>query len=193
MGLSLDSQEVPFILQLLTALILLIFNNGTYILISDSKISIDDDDDRCSDGEDIMLDDGISDGDEEHRSGDMSGDKDDGKGKPRRARTAFTYEQLVALENKFKTTRYLSVCERLNLALSLNLTETQVSSGETTRGILRGGGGGDTLEGLLGWEYCMGKYSGGNALRKVSWGKLPGNTTEEKFHVEDFGGKTPGE
>ncbi len=41
-------------------------------------------------------------------------------------RTAFTYEQLVALENKFKTTRYLSVCERLNLALSLNLSETQV-------------------------------------------------------------------
>lgn len=52
----------------------------------------------------------------------------DGKGgtKPRRARTAFTYEQLVSLENKFKTTRYLSVCERLNLALSLSLTETQV-------------------------------------------------------------------
>ncbi|KAH3788744.1 homeobox protein slou-like [Dreissena polymorpha] len=47
-------------------------------------------------------------------------------GKPRRARTAFTYEQLVALENKFKTTRYLSVCERLNLALTLNLTETQI-------------------------------------------------------------------
>ncbi|XP_013403757.1 homeobox protein slou [Lingula anatina] len=47
-------------------------------------------------------------------------------GKARRARTAFTYEQLVALENKFKTTRYLSVCERLNLALSLSLTETQV-------------------------------------------------------------------
>uniref|UniRef100_A0A672GN53 NK1 transcription factor related 2-like,a n=1 Tax=Salarias fasciatus TaxID=181472 RepID=A0A672GN53_SALFA len=43
-----------------------------------------------------------------------------------RARTAFTYEQLVALENKFRTTRYLSVCERLNLALSLSLTETQV-------------------------------------------------------------------
>lgn len=44
----------------------------------------------------------------------------------KRARTAFTYEQLVSLENKFKTTRYLSVCERLNLALSLSLTETQV-------------------------------------------------------------------
>ncbi|XP_064603300.1 homeobox protein slou-like [Liolophura sinensis] len=56
-----------------------------------------------------------------HKSGDSNK-----SGKPRRARTAFTYEQLVALENKFKTTRYLSVCERLNLALSLNLTETQV-------------------------------------------------------------------
>ncbi|NXH09900.1 NKX12 protein, partial [Bucco capensis] len=49
-----------------------------------------------------------------------------GCGKPRRARTAFTYEQLVALENKFRSTRYLSVCERLSLALSLSLTETQV-------------------------------------------------------------------
>ncbi|KHJ98308.1 homeobox domain protein [Oesophagostomum dentatum] len=46
--------------------------------------------------------------------------------KARRARTAFTYEQLVALENKFKTSRYLSVCERLNLAIQLHLTETQV-------------------------------------------------------------------
>ena len=51
-----------------------------------------------------------------------------GGGKPRRARTAFTYEQLVALENNFKTTRYLSVCERLNLALQLSLTETQVKT-----------------------------------------------------------------
>lgn len=51
---------------------------------------------------------------------------DHGCTKPRRARTAFTYEQLVALENKFRATRYLSVCERLNLALSLSLTETQV-------------------------------------------------------------------
>ncbi|XP_033882309.3 NK1 transcription factor related 2-like,a [Acipenser ruthenus] len=51
---------------------------------------------------------------------------DQGCAKPRRARTAFTYEQLVALENKFRSTRYLSVCERLNLALSLSLTETQV-------------------------------------------------------------------
>ena len=62
---------------------------------------------------------------------DISGDPSspgavDSNGKPRRVRTAFTYEQLVALENKFRHTRYLSVCERLNLALALNLTETQV-------------------------------------------------------------------
>ena len=46
--------------------------------------------------------------------------------KSRRIRTAFSYEQLVALENRFRATRYLSVCERLNLALSLGLSETQV-------------------------------------------------------------------
>ncbi|KAI6188231.1 Homeobox domain-containing protein [Aphelenchoides besseyi] len=46
--------------------------------------------------------------------------------KSRRSRTAFTYEQLSALENKFKTNRYLSVFERLNLAMSLQLSETQV-------------------------------------------------------------------
>ncbi|CAF0762398.1 unnamed protein product [Didymodactylos carnosus] len=63
----------------------------------------------------------ISDGDKSKSS--SSSDK---PSKQRRARTAFTYEQLVALENKFKQTRYLSVCERLNLALSLSLTETQV-------------------------------------------------------------------
>lgn len=46
--------------------------------------------------------------------------------KARRARTAFTYEQISALEQKFKSTRYLSVFERSNLASSLKLTETQV-------------------------------------------------------------------
>ncbi|TMS36032.1 hypothetical protein L596_003299 [Steinernema carpocapsae] len=46
--------------------------------------------------------------------------------KTRRNRTAFTYEQLVALENKFKTNRYLTVCERVSLAMALQLSETQV-------------------------------------------------------------------
>ncbi|CAF1682959.1 unnamed protein product, partial [Adineta ricciae] len=67
----------------------------------------------------------ISDGDKS-KSSSTSSSTTDKPSKPRRARTAFTYEQLVALENKFKQTRYLSVCERLNLALSLSLTETQV-------------------------------------------------------------------
>ncbi|KAL3310600.1 hypothetical protein Ciccas_010832, partial [Cichlidogyrus casuarinus] len=47
-------------------------------------------------------------------------------GKIRRARTAFSYNQLIALENRFKSNRYLSVCERMNLAMQLNLTENQV-------------------------------------------------------------------
>ncbi|MBN3280169.1 NKX11 protein, partial [Polyodon spathula] len=89
---------------------------------------------------------------------------DSKSGKPRRARTAFTYEQLVALENKFKSTRYLSVCERLNLALSLSLTETQVkiwfqnrrtkwkkqNPGADTSAPTGGGGGGGPGSGLSG-------------------------------------------
>lgn len=73
-------------------------------------------------GSDISED--IKDPSSKKKKGDSKSSQNTGK--PRRARTAFTYEQLVALENKFKTTRYLSVCERLNLALSLSLTETQV-------------------------------------------------------------------
>ncbi|KAM3912533.1 NK1 transcription factor-related protein 2 [Leptodactylus fuscus] len=46
--------------------------------------------------------------------------------KPRRARTAFTYAQLVALESRFRSNRYLTVCDRLSLALTLKLTENQV-------------------------------------------------------------------
>ena len=82
---------------------------------------------RLSDVE-IFLDAGQ---DKHARSKDVEGmSVDDCKedGCRRRTRTAFTYEQLVALENKFRTSRYLSVCERLNIALALNLTETQVNT-----------------------------------------------------------------
>ncbi|KAH9520407.1 hypothetical protein Btru_060686 [Bulinus truncatus] len=94
---------------------------------SQENFDPDEDVDMCDENGKPLVDD---DSDDEKRnnmddSGNSSGDNNK-QGKPRRARTAFTYEQLVALENKFKTTRYLSVCERLNLALSLNLTETQV-------------------------------------------------------------------
>lgn len=89
-----------------------------------------DQDDMCDDGM-SDLDDHASETDSKKggsRNGDGKSQNGSGGGsKPRRARTAFTYEQLVSLENKFKTTRYLSVCERLNLAISLSLTETQVS------------------------------------------------------------------
>lgn len=46
--------------------------------------------------------------------------------KLRRARTAFTYDQISLLEKKFSSARYLSIFERTNLAKSLNLSETQV-------------------------------------------------------------------
>ncbi|XKL61063.1 hypothetical protein PGB90_008120 [Kerria lacca] len=110
-----------------------------FFLPSDSEIvqqySEDEDDDVSIGGEadksDISEEQDVNGG---KRSSSSSKKSPNGKseasgknsGKPRRARTAFTYEQLVALENKFKTTRYLSVCERLNLAISLSLTETQV-------------------------------------------------------------------
>ncbi|KAB1282269.1 NK1 transcription factor-related protein 1 [Camelus dromedarius] len=51
---------------------------------------------------------------------------DSKSGKPRRARTAFTVRALVALREQVKATRYLSVCERLNLAMSFESNETQV-------------------------------------------------------------------
>ncbi|XP_055315671.1 homeobox protein slou-like isoform X4 [Sitodiplosis mosellana] len=93
----------------------------------------DDDQDECDDVMCSDIDDRTSETDskKEGSRGTSRGSSNESKShgnssKPRRARTAFTYEQLVSLENKFKTTRYLSVCERLNLALSLSLTETQV-------------------------------------------------------------------
>ena len=93
------------------------------VLISENENSEDDDDY----GVDVEGDDDIDPGCSDPAARARKKKHDSSKSsKPRRARTAFTYEQLVALENKFKTTRYLSVCERLNLALSLNLTETQV-------------------------------------------------------------------
>ncbi|KAK3590210.1 hypothetical protein CHS0354_041270 [Potamilus streckersoni] len=99
---------------------------------SDSNLEVE----SCSDHDDSGQSFEVEENDDNHSTDSKKEDKGNedkslaesnkAHGKPRRARTAFTYEQLVALENKFKTTRYLSVCERLNLALALNLTETQV-------------------------------------------------------------------
>ncbi|XP_055850747.1 homeobox protein slou [Episyrphus balteatus] len=108
-------------------------------IMSAQDINDMDQDEMCDDAMSSDIDDRASETDSKKGgSRNSRGSSSDGKGpggssggggggsKPRRARTAFTYEQLVSLENKFKTTRYLSVCERLNLALSLSLTETQV-------------------------------------------------------------------
>ncbi|KAG9261922.1 barH-like 1 homeobox protein [Astyanax mexicanus] len=48
--------------------------------------------------------------------------------KPRKARTAFTDHQLAELERSFARQKYLSVQDRMELAASLNLTDTQVKT-----------------------------------------------------------------
>ncbi|XP_071487295.1 uncharacterized protein [Diadema antillarum] len=48
--------------------------------------------------------------------------------KPRKARTAFTDHQLNTLERSFERQKYLSVQDRMELAASLNLTDTQVKT-----------------------------------------------------------------
>ncbi|KAB0407139.1 hypothetical protein E2I00_004295, partial [Balaenoptera physalus] len=57
--------------------------------------------------------------------------------KPRKARTAFTDHQLAQLERSFERQKYLSVQDRMELAASLNLTDTQVKTWYQNR---RGGG-----------------------------------------------------
>ena len=49
-------------------------------------------------------------------------------GKTRRPRTAFTSQQLLELENQFRQNKYLSRPKRFEVATSLMLTETQVST-----------------------------------------------------------------
>ncbi|KAL1415586.1 hypothetical protein MTO96_006710 [Rhipicephalus appendiculatus] len=57
--------------------------------------------------------------------------------KPRKARTAFTEQQLKTLEKSFERQKYLSVQDRMELAAKLNLTDTQVKTWYQNR---RGGG-----------------------------------------------------
>uniref|UniRef100_A0A4W3JX53 Homeobox protein vent1-like n=1 Tax=Callorhinchus milii TaxID=7868 RepID=A0A4W3JX53_CALMI len=50
------------------------------------------------------------------------------RGAPRRARTAFTAQQIHRLEKRFKRQTYLGGSERVRLAASLHLSETQVKT-----------------------------------------------------------------
>ena len=51
----------------------------------------------------------------------------------RKARTVFSDQQLSGLELRFKSQRYLSTPERVELASALSLTETQVRGGASPR------------------------------------------------------------
>ena len=48
--------------------------------------------------------------------------------KPRKARTAFTDQQLNCLEKSFERQKYLSVQDRMELAARLGLSDTQVKT-----------------------------------------------------------------
>ena len=48
--------------------------------------------------------------------------------KQRKARTAFSDQQLQTLESSFERQKYLSVQDRMELAAKLNLTDTQVKT-----------------------------------------------------------------
>lgn len=48
--------------------------------------------------------------------------------KPRKARTAFTDQQLNCLEKSFERQKYLSVQDRMELAARLSLSDTQVKT-----------------------------------------------------------------
>ncbi|XP_067132094.1 homeobox protein Hox-B3a-like [Centruroides vittatus] len=55
-----------------------------------------------------------------------SQNSNNGAGRPKRRRTAFTSAQLLTLERLFNSSHYLAITEKSRLAMELNLTEQQV-------------------------------------------------------------------
>ncbi|XP_010898396.2 barH-like homeobox 1a [Esox lucius] len=69
--------------------------------------------------------------DNEYKAKDIDSNRDSQSSrlkKPRKARTAFTDHQLAQLERSFERQKYLSVQDRMELAASLNLSDTQVKT-----------------------------------------------------------------
>ncbi|CAF1044790.1 unnamed protein product [Rotaria sordida] len=96
----------------------------------------DKDVDESGDEDNIMLhesDDNESDIGEETSTSDSGGHSINTRSlktnkKPRKARTAFTDQQLNCLEKSFEKQKYLSVQDRMELAVCLNLSDTQVKT-----------------------------------------------------------------
>lgn len=70
--------------------------------------------------------------------------------KQRKARTAFTDEQLQTLEKSFERQKYLSVQDRVELAASLRLSDTQVKTWYQNRRYVK-----------FYFIFCFSKYVGG--------------------------------
>jgi len=91
--------------------------NEEYSIKESDSIS-DDLDERANN----QSEDGEDDGDDDSESGDQRSKK------ARKARTAFTDNQLNSLEKSFERQKYLSVQDRMELAARLNLSDTQVKT-----------------------------------------------------------------
>uniref|UniRef100_A0A671YUZ7 BarH-like homeobox 1b n=1 Tax=Sparus aurata TaxID=8175 RepID=A0A671YUZ7_SPAAU len=90
--------------------------------------------------------------------------------KPRKARTAFTDHQLAQLERSFERQKYLSVQDRMELAASLNLTDTQVKTWYQNRRVLDVRSSAKRLQQLVtGLELT--------ADRGSAWGQLVSGST----------------
>ncbi|CAF1178524.1 unnamed protein product [Adineta steineri] len=113
-----------------------ILNNHSRSPSPNNKICLTSTIDKDSgDEDDTMLHDSD---DNDSDIGDESNTSDSGHGinnsslktnkKPRKARTAFTDQQLNCLEKSFERQKYLSVQDRMELAARLNLSDTQVKT-----------------------------------------------------------------
>eukprot|EP00062_Callorhinchus_milii_P001315 gi/632936342/ref/XP_007894544.1/ PREDICTED: homeobox protein vent1-like [Callorhinchus milii] len=86
-----------------------------------SQIGCSNRDDCCGDGSECG-------GSDCSGRGEAEGTPGSERDAPRRARTAFTAQQIHRLEKKFTHQKYLGASERVRLAASLHLSETQVKT-----------------------------------------------------------------